>query len=488
MPEAWTDSRRAQGWAAGSRTARSRIAHGPPTGTVNSPAGEPWLDLAGAFAKLSFAMSMKTPLPSRRSFLRSGIAGIVAAGAAPQFFSARLFGAQAPSNKVTLGCIGVGTHGFGVNLKSFLQEDDCQVVAVCDVFGSRRTKARQAVDQKYGTTGCAEIADFRALLARPDIDVAVISTPDHWHVPMSLLALAAGKKVFCEKPTLTIAEGRELADAFTKRNVIFAAGIEDRSVIQYYKMAEVVRKGGIGKLQRIKVGLPSKTIVPVEEPAPVPADLNYEMWLGPAPFRPYSPTLTDAQVWRQMREFSGGSLTDWGAHLVDTAQVANFAENSSPVGVSGKGVIPPNSMNTVPQSYELTYTYANGVVLEVNSSEPSIRFEGTDGWVGNKGWLGRLEGSNMDVYRQTYDAATSKMWPRRPREQRDFLDCLKNGQPPMYTAEGLHRLSTTLHLGAIAMELNRPLKWDPKAEKFDDAQANALRTRTRREDWKRLAL
>ncbi len=428
---------------------------------------------------------MKTCPASRRTFIKSGLAGILAAGAAPRFLPARLFGAQAPSKKVTLGCIGVGTHGFGVNLKSFLQEDDCQIVAVCDVFASRRAKARQAVDAQYGTTGCAEIADFRALLARPDIDVAVISTPDHWHVPMALLALEAGKQVFCEKPTLTIAEGRALADAFTRRHVLYAAGIEDRSVIQYYKLAEVVRNGGIGRLQRIQVGLPTKPPVPLEEPVPVPADLDYEMWLGPAPFRPYTPTLTDAQVWRQIRDFSGGSLTDWGAHLVDTAQVANFSENSSPVAVTGRGVIPPHTMNTVPQTYDLTYTYANGVVLEVKASEPSIRLEGTEGWVGNKKWLGRLEASDMEVYRKVYDPATSRIWPRRPREHRDFLDCLKNGQPPMYTAEAVHRLSTTLHLGAIAMELERPLRWDPAAEKFDDAQANALRQRPRREDWQR---
>ena len=217
---------------------------------------------------------------------------------------------------------------------------------------------------------------------------------------------------------------------------------------------------------------------------PVPADLNYELWLGPAPFRPYTPNLTDAQVWRQIRDFSGGSLTDWGAHLIDTAQVANFAEDSSPVAVTGRGVIPPNTLNTVPQTYELTYTYANGVVLEVTSSSASIRFEGSDGWVG-KSWRGQLEASNPAILRQTYDPATSKIWRKRPREHRDFLDCLKSGQPPMYTAEALHRLSTTLHIGAIAMELGRPLKWDPQEEKFDDTAANALRSRTRHDDWQR---
>lgn len=427
------------------------------------------------------------PLPfSRRAFLKSGLTGIVAAGVAPQIVSSRLFGATAPSKKITLGFIGVGTHGVGVNLRSFLQQDDCQAVAVCDVFGSRRAKARAEVDKHYGTKGCAEIADFRAVLARPDIDAVVISTPDHWHVPMALLALEAKKLVFCEKPTLTIAEGRELANAVAQRKALFATGLEDRAVIYYHKLAEVVRNGGIGKLERIKVGLPIKPVVPLEAPVAVPADLNYEMWLGPAAPRPYSPTLTDAQVWRQIRDFSGGSLTDWGAHLIDTAQVGNFAEDSGPIAVTGKGVIPPNVMNSVPHTYQLNYTYANGVTLEVTSGETFIRFEGTTGWVGNKGWSGPLAGSDMELFRKTYDPATNRIWARRPREQRDFLDCIKNGQPPMYTAESLHRLSTVLHVGAIAMELGKPLKWDPKKEAFDDAQANALRTRGRRDDWKRL--
>lgn len=430
---------------------------------------------------------MKTSASTRRSFLKSGLAGVFAAGLAPQIIPARLLGANAPSNKVTLGFIGLGAHGIGVNLKSFLQQDDAQVVAVCDVYGRRREEARKLVDGHYGRPGCAIIRDFRTLLERPDIDVAVISTPDHWHVTMAQMALAAGKKVFCEKPTLTIAEGRELVTDVARRNAMFAVGLEDRAVIYYHKLAEAVRNGGIGKLRRIKVGLVVKPAFRREEPAAVPSDLDYEMWLGPAPHRPFTPTLTDAQVWRQIRDFSGGSLTDWGAHLVDTAQVANFSENSGPIAVSGKGVIPPDSVNTVPQTYDITYTYANGVTLEVTTGKVSIRFEGTEGWVGNKGWAGPLAASNMAVFRKTYDPKKNKLWPRPEREQRDFLDAIKQGRPPMYTAEALHRLCTTLHLGAIAMELERPLQWDPAKEQFDDAQANALRTRARRDDWKKLA-
>ena len=135
---------------------------------------------------------------------------------------------------------------------------------------------------------------------------------------------------------------------------------------------------------------------------------------------------------------------------------------------------------------DLAFLDANGVILEVASSDVSIRFEGTDGWVGSKGWQGRLEGSDVNVFRRTYDPVANKIWPRRPREHRDFLDSIKTGRPPMYTAEALHRLSTTLHLGAIAMELKRPLKWDQVGESFvDDNEANALRSRPQRDDWKR---
>ena len=426
---------------------------------------------------------MKIP---RRHFLKSGLTGIIAAAAAPQFVSARLLGQNAPSKRVTLGFIGVGVHGYGVNLKSFLQEDDCRVVAICDVFKSRRERVRDEVNTHYGTKDCVAFADFRELLARPDIDVAVISTPDHWHVTMALMALDAGKMVFCEKPTLTIDEGRRLTDAFANKHRLFAVGLEDRAVIHYHMMAEAVRNGAIGKLRHIVVGLQEKAVIPKEAPAPVPADLNYELWLGPAPFRPYTPTLTDAQTWRQVRDFSGGTLTDWGAHLVDTAQVANFSEDSGPVAVEGRGEIPPDALNDVPRQFKLNYTYANGVTMEVTAGVPSIRFEGSAGWIGNKGWQGRLEASSEEILRRKYDPKTSKLWPRRPREQRDFLDCIKNGQPPMYTAEALHRLSTTLHLGAIAMELGRPVKWDPVKEAFiGDEVANGLRSRPSRDAWRR---
>lgn len=415
----------------------------------------------------------------RRSFLKA----MLVAGAAPQVLPSRLFGGSAPSNRITLGFIGVGTHGHGYNLKSFLQEEDCRAVAVCDVRAGHREQARETVNQHYGDQDCRIFTDFRELLEQPDIDAVVISTPDHWHVTMAIRALKAGKKVFCEKPTLTIGEGRELLKAVKQFDGVFATGLEDRSVTHYHKMAEAVRNGAIGKLKHIEVGLPVKPVFPNVDPAPVPDGLDFDLWLGPAPERAYTPGITDAQVWRQVRDFSGGSLTDWGAHLLDTAQVANFAEDSGPVEVSGWGKIPSNSINTVPHTYELNYRYANGVTMHVFSDKPSIRLEGARGWVGNQGWKGKLEASDLDVYRRNYDPADNKLWPRPPSEHRNFLDIVRNGGRATYSAEGLHKLSNVMHIGAIAMELGRRLKWDPRAETFDDADANELRFRKRREPW-----
>ena len=420
--------------------------------------------------------STLSPNLSRRSFIKS----MVAAGVAPMVISPSLLGKNSPSNQLTLGFIGLGAHGHGYNLKSFLQEEDCRAIAVCDVNMAHQDRAQVTVNEHYGDSNCSAISDFRELLERNDIDAVVISAPDHWHVTMAILALKAGKRVFCEKPTLTIGEGQELLKAVEEMDAVFATGLEDRSVTHYHKMAEAVRNGAIGTLKHIQVGLPVKPIFPIEEPTKVPEGLDFDLWLGPAPQRDFTPGITDAQAWRQVRDFSGGSLTDWGAHLIDTAQVANFSENSGPAEVFGWGKIPPNSLNSVPQTYEINYRYANGVTMQVKSDKPSIRFEGSKGWVGNSGWKGQLEASDLSIYRRKYDSDKNKIWMRPPSEHRNFIDIVRDGSSATYTAKSLHKLSNVMHIGAIAMELGRPLKWDDKTESFDDSEANALRTRPRR--------
>jgi len=428
--------------------------------------------------------SVPTAISRRRAIAR--MAGIAATAAAPLVLPARLFGQNAPSKQITLGFVGLGNEGYGHNLKAFLVEDDARAVAVCDVMASRRTRARETVDQQYSATGCKEIADFRELIGRKDIDAVVISTPDHWHVPIALLALEQGKDVFCEKPTLTIAEGRKLVESVARHKAVFQVGIEDRSVIYYYRMAELVRNGAIGQLKTIHVKLPAGSAFPIEKPAPVPAELNWNMWLGPAPFHPFTPTRTEAMHWRQVRDYSGGLLTDWGSHLLDTAQVANFAEASGPVEVEGTGEIPANSMATTFVTFKLHYRYANGVEMFVDSGGVALRFDGSDGWIGNNGWLGRLEGTSTELLRRKYPRAGNKIWPMPPNEQRNFLNCVKTRQPTTYTAEAGQRLSTAMHVGNIAMQLGRKLKWDPESEAFPgDEAANALRSRPARDDWMR---
>ncbi|QDV62737.1 Gfo/Idh/MocA family protein [Crateriforma conspicua] len=419
---------------------------------------------------------------SRRPNRRSALKTMVAAASAPLFVSPRVFGNNAPSNTITLGHIGVGIHGVQRNLNGFLNQSDCRPVVVCDVMKSRAIEAGRLVDEHIDDTCCDVTHDFREVLSRDDVDAVVISTPDHWHVPMSLMALEAGKHTFCEKPTLTIREGQELVAAVKRSGKVFGTGLEDRSVTEYFRIAELVRNGVIGTLQHIEVGLPVKPVFPIEQPAPVPDDLDFNLWIGPAPMRAFTPKLTTAQCWRQIRDFSGGSLTDWGSHLIDTAQVANFSENTTPISITGEGQIPENAINSVPHTFDLDYTYANGVTMHVKSDVPSIRLEGSDGWIGNRGWCGELTASDPKFLEARFDPGLSRIWPQPRIEHRDFLDALKSGDSTMYDAESLHRLSTVMHLGSIAMELNRPLNWDPQAESFDDADANALRSRPRR-DW-----
>jgi len=421
--------------------------------------------------------------PSRRAFIKASTPALCAGLSAP--FIATNWAKSAPSERITMGFIGVGNHGHGYNLKSFLQNDDMQAVAVCDVFKSRMDHAANTINAHHKTEDCKKFGDFRELLARDDIDAVAISTPDHWHVPLSIFGLEAGKDVFCEKPTLTIAQGRELVEAVAKHNAIFQTGLEDRSVSQYHKLAEAVRNGAIGELKTIHCGLPHKKthVWKTEEAAPVPDDLNYKMWQGPAPEMPYTKTRTHKDCWRQIRMYSGGTLTDWGAHIMDTAQVANFAEKSGPVSVEGTGAIPEGSINSIALTFDLDYTYENGVHMKVKSDGVYLRFEGTDGWVGNKGWRGGLEAHDRMVFRQKYE--DNKIWPLPPGEHRDFLNAVKSRKQPTYTAEDLHCLSTCMHLGNIALELGRKVQWDPKDETFiDDSEANKLRSRPQRDDWK----
>ena len=417
--------------------------------------------------------------PTRRSFLK-------AAAAAPLMLSGAAWSqpAPAPSEQITLGFIGTGNHGIGWNMKYFLDIPEVRALAVCDVFADRRAAAKAVVDGRYGNTDCAMYNDFQEILARDDIDAVVISTPDHWHVLMSVLAARAGKDVFCEKPTLTIGEGQALVKAIRDTGVMYQGGIEDRSVAIYHRMAELARNGALGALERIRVALPPGDPFPKEAPAPVPEGLDYERWLGPAPFAPYSPTRTEPQQWRNIFDYSGGKLTDWGAHLMDTAQVALFEEHGGPVEIEGTGEFPVDCMADTATQYDIHYRYASGVTMQVKSDGAGIGFFGSDGWIKSNGWRAEIEASDPEILNRVFPPESNKMYPLPPSEHQAFIDAVKSRKMPYYSPEDIHRLSTSMHLGNIAMRLGRKLQWDPIKEAFpDDAEANALRSRPMRAPW-----
>ncbi|GMV91020.1 MAG: dehydrogenase [Candidatus Hydrogenedentota bacterium] len=390
----------------------------------------------------------------------------------------------APSNQITLGCIGVGGHGTGWNLDAFLKIPEARVLAVCDVYRDRCENARDMVNEAYGSSDCGTHGDFREVLARPDIDAVVISTPDHWHVLMSVMAARAGKHVFCEKPTLTVEEGQVLIDVIKQTGVVYQGGIEDRSVEIYHRMAELVRNGCIGKLNRILVVLPEGEVFPKEEEAPVPEGFDYDLWLGPAPYTPYTPTKTGQQEWRNVFDYSGGKLTDWGAHLMDTAQVAMFQEHGGPISVDGNGTFPEGAMSNTATEYKIYYEYPGGVEMIVKSGGSGIRFEGTDGWVESPSWRKPMRASDPAILDAVIEPAENKMWPLPPTEHQSFIDGVKGRTTPYYTPTDIHRLSTAMHVGNISMRLGRKLTWDPESETFPgDDEANPFLSRPMREPW-----
>jgi predicted dehydrogenase len=422
----------------------------------------------------------------RRTFLHSS--GAAALGF-PSIVPSTVLGKDAPGNKIAMGFIGVGNHGVGRNLKLFIQVPDARVVAVCDVFKSRQKSAAGIVDKWYQQKGCAMIDDFRELLARDDIDAVQISTPDHWHVPMSLLALRAGKDVICEKPTLTVRQGRALSDEVKKQKAIFQTSTEDRSIQLYHRMAELVRNGRIGKLQRIEVELPTGFRFANEAKAPVPAGLDYDMWLGPAPLAPFTPLRTHKDHWRCIWDYSGGKFSDWGAHQLDTAQWANDTEYTGPVEVHGKGTVNEGSMYNTFVEYDINYTYANGVNLHVKNGGTSLRFFGSEGWVGNAGWRKRLEASSEKILKAVIGPDETKLYTDIDGEHFNFIKCVKSREEPYLPAEIGHRIATLMHLGNISMRQDRKLKWDPAKERFvDDDAANKsiLMDRPMRAPWDKL--
>jgi predicted dehydrogenase len=394
--------------------------------------------------------------------------------------------AKGANDKIALGMIGTGEHGILWNMKHYFDVPDCRIVAVCDVDKSRMLKAKHTVDETVGDRSCKTYSDFRELLAWKEIDAVQISTPDHWHVHMAIMALQAGKDVSCEKPTWTIDLGRKLVNAIGKTDRIFATSIEDRSLEPYYRMAQLVRNGHIGNITKMRIGLPGEHSIRVSKDTsiqPVPKDFDWEMWLGPAPFSPYSPGKTHFNF-RWCSDYSVGSIADWGAHLIDNAQWCNGTEKWGPVEVEGIGSMPAEGYYDTFNRYTLKYRYENGLEMDVHGESIEIYIEGTNGWLLVEGWDNPLQASDSELLKLDLSQDKIQLYTAKT-EQANFIECVKSRKEPYHPAEDMHRTATIAHMGVIAMKLQRKLQWDPEREEFvNDPEANSLRSREEREPWK----
>jgi predicted dehydrogenase len=419
---------------------------------------------------------------SRRAFLRKGFAA-GAVCALPVIVPSSVFGEDAPSNRITIGIIGTGSQGV-LNLKAFLRKQSSQVVAVCDVDYAHREEARKIARLSEK----ASYNDFRGLLARPDVDAVVVCTPDQWHAPISIAAAKAGKDIYCEKPlAFNVTEGRMLCDTVKQYERVLQTGSHQRSDNNFRHACELVRNGRIGKLHTIKVEIPenSRPNPLTWKTEPPPAGLDYDLWLGPAMYRPYIEQGCHYN-WHFIYDFGWGQLTNWGAHAIDIAQWGNGTDSTGPVEVSGTGEFPKEGLFETPLSYDIEYKYANGVRLlcttvKAGGPESPVRFEGTEGWIFVS--RERFFSQPASIVQSTTVPDEIHLYRSKDHHQ-NFLDCVRLRTEPVADVEAGHRSATVCHLGGISVRLGRELRWDPAEEHFiNDAQADKMLARPMRSPW-----
>jgi predicted dehydrogenase len=419
---------------------------------------------------------------SRRTFLKTSAIVAPAIIAAPAFATTLR---AAPSDRVNVAMIGCGKMANDYHIPELLRQADVQMVAVCEVDKNRREHAAKRVNDKYSTDkkefkGCDTYVDFREVLAREDIDAVCIAAPDHWHAIPLIEACKAGKDVYCEKPlTLTIAEAKLCIDAARKHKRIVQTGSQQRSGVfgPFREAVEFIRSGRLGRIHKVTVGVGGPSVpcdLPAEE---LEAGLDWKMWLGAAPERPYNSILSPRGVhnhfpaWRNYREFSGGGHTDMGAHHYDIAQWALDMDQSGPVEI-----IPPDD----PQATTgVKFIYANGIEM-IHGGPSGCVFHG------EKGTLhidrGKLTSDPEEIVKTPLAENEVHLY-KSPGHHRNWLDCIQSREMPVAEVEKGARTVTIIHLGNLAYWNHKALKWDPQAWKFADAADNKLLDRERRDPW-----
>jgi len=429
---------------------------------------------------------------SRRRFFKQTAAAAAGASVFPYIIPSSALGADgavAPSNRIVMGCLGVGSQGSG-NMRSFLGFKDIQVVAVCDVDQTHRLIAKEAVDRVYGNTDCADYNDFRDLFGRQDLDAVSIAVPDHWHSIPAIAAARAGLDIYAEKPlSLTIVEGRAMCNAVHQSKCVWQTGSWQRSQNHFRFACELVRNGRIGKVHTVKVGLPTGHTCPPQQEMPVPDGFDYDFWLGPAPWAPYT-QLRCHWNFRWILDYSGGQLTDWAAHHCDIANWGMGTEHTGPVEVAGAGDFPREGLYNAAVDYSFECRYRpgaspvapDGFVMHVsNKNQGGARWEGDQGWVYvDRGGIDAYPKSLLD----TRFAPEDLHLYRSNNHFQNFIDCTRNRSQTITPIEVAHRAISIAHLGNIAMRLGRKIRWNPDTETIpDDAEASRMLARTMRGSW-----
>jgi predicted dehydrogenase len=441
---------------------------------------------------------------TRRHFLKSAVA--LGAVGAWQFIPARALGRAgfvAPSKRITYGVIGLGIQGTG-DMRAFLGNKEIQVIAVCDVHEGQRAKGKQVVDTYYSHSDCAAYQDFRELIARPDLDAVQITTPDHWHPLIALEAARRGKHMYQEKPMgWSFRAAHAVQKAVHESGVVFQFGTQQRSDRRFRVACELVRNGKIGQLQTILVGVPgSVSACPLQPTEPVPKELDYELWLGPAPLAPYCYhrcrpyTEKDGwSVWYSISDYCTGMIGNWGVHHLDIAQWGNNTERSGPLEIEGTASFPKGLLTDCCVSWQVENRYANGVTLvhmddatsqkhprQKNGHGHGVMFLGAEGWV-------HVDRRAMDAQPaallETKLGSNDVRLFKSDNHATNFIDAVKGRTQPAAPIDIAVRTDTLCHLQLIAAKLGRKLRWDPEKEQFlNDAEANGLLDRPMRAPWK----
>lgn len=437
---------------------------------------------------------------SRRNLLKRSALAAGAVACAPFIVPSRALGLDGnvpPSERVNLAVIGVGGMG-GADLSNFLQLPNAQVVALCDVDQGHLDPMIEAVHQQYAShmesgkyAGCHGTQDFLEILARPDIDAVAIATPDHWHAYIAIAAMKAGKDVYCEKPlSRTIEEGRKMVEAVRRYGRVLQVGTQSRSHAPIREALERIRNGRIGRIEKIHAVVPMAGGGPPVPSMPVPEGFDYDRWLGPAPWEPYTEMRCHV-AFRLIRDYSGGMITDHGVHRLDIALWGADKSFVGPSQVEGRGIFPQDGIYDTMMDFDIQYRFDDGLEITVedhwDQKDWAVLFTGTEGWVRipMAGPLPHfpLTASDPNILKSPLPHG-AKCLPVSNNHWGNFVDCVKTRQDPIASVEQGFRATSACLMGEISALLQRPLDWDPEACRFvNDDEANALMSRAMRAPW-----